>query len=69
MLRKSSTSAPCALKDAGCEFSPKLLIAKVFSLHFFATAIGDGTTDYHMLCGDIIYENHCFGMTDPIKPQ
>jgi len=31
-------------------------------------AAGDGTPDYHMLCGDIIHENHCFGTTGTGKP-
>jgi hypothetical protein len=47
----------------------RLPIVKVFSLNFFATAAGDGTPDYHMLCGDVIYENHCFGTTGTVKPQ
>jgi hypothetical protein len=46
-----------------------LPIVKVFSLNFFATAAGDGTPDYHMLYGDIIYENHYFRTAGTVKPQ
>jgi hypothetical protein len=65
MLRKIFHHAPYALKDAGCEFPLKRLIVEVFSLNFFATAAGEGTT---ITCsvGIFIYEDHSFRMRGTI---